>query len=159
MDFEKIDSNDWRSLSNGKIIDPAPYLDNWVSQNPGYKIYIGCDSSNLRKKTTFATVIVLHRDGKGGHVIFNRITEEKIKSRYERLWKEVELSVSASHLLEKWGLGKPDFIDIDINPDPKYKSNFLLASAVGMIESLGVNARSKTKSPWAISIADSLCRL
>lgn len=149
---------EWRSLGDRKVVDPISYLSEWISNNPEYKIYIGCDSSNLGDKTTFATVIVLHKDSKGGHVLYNRQSEARIKSRYERLWKEVELSVSAAHLLESWGYGKPDFIDIDLNPDPKYQSNALLSSAVGMVESLGIKARWKSKSPWSISIADSICR-
>jgi predicted RNase H-related nuclease YkuK (DUF458 family) len=149
---------EWRSLSDRSVIDPESYLSEWISKNPGYKIYIGCDSSNLRDKTTFATVIVLHKERMGGHVIYNRKSIPRIASRYERLWKEVELSVSAAHLLESWGFRKPDYIDIDLNPDPKYQSNILLSSAVGMVESMGIKARWKSKSPWAISIADSICR-
>lgn len=150
--------NEWRSLSDRSVVDPVSHLSNWISENPGSKIYIGCDSSNLGDSTTFATVIVLHKENRGGHVLYNRQTEKRINSRFERLWKEVELSVEAAHLLESWGYGKPDFIDIDLNPDPKYQSNSLLSSAVGMVESLGIKARWKSKSPWAISIADSICR-
>jgi predicted RNase H-related nuclease YkuK (DUF458 family) len=149
---------EWRSLSDRRVIDPAPYLADWISKNPDCKIYIGCDSSNLGDKTTFATVIVLHKERMGGHVIYSRRSEPRIRSGYERLWREVELSVSAAHLLDSWGFGKPDSIDIDLNPDPRYQSNTLLASAVGMVESMGIKARWKSKSPWAISIADSICR-
>ena len=150
--------SEWRSLSDRKIIDPVSHLSTWIENNPECKIYIGCDSNNLGDKTNFATVIVLHKENKGGHVIYNRQSEDRIRSRFERLWKEVELSVSAAHLLESWGFGKPDYIDIDLNPDHKYQSNTLLSSAVGMVESMGIPARWKSKSPWAISIADSICR-
>jgi predicted RNase H-related nuclease YkuK (DUF458 family) len=149
---------EWRSLSDRRIIDPVSHLSEWIERNPGCKIYIGCDSNNFGDTTSFATVIVLHKENMGGHVIYSRRSEDRIRSRFERLWKEVELSVSAAHLLASWGLGKPDYIDIDLNPDPKYQSNTLLASAVGMVESMGIPARWKTKSPWAISIADSICR-
>jgi predicted RNase H-related nuclease YkuK (DUF458 family) len=149
---------EWRSLSDRRVVEPASYLADWISKNPDCKIYIGCDSSNLRDKTTFATVIVLHKERMGGHVIYSRESEPRIRSRHERLWKEVELSVSAAHLLDSWGFGKPDSIDIDLNPDPRYQSNMLLSSAVGMVESMGIKARWKSKSPWAISIADSICR-
>lgn len=152
------ETKEWRSLSDRRVIDPESYLADWVSKNPECKIYIGCDSSNQGDKTTFATVIVLHKERMGGHVIYNRETVSRIRSRYERLWREVELSVSAAHHLASWGFGKPDYIDIDLNPDPKYQSNTLLSSAVGMVESMGIKARWKSKSPWAISIADAICR-
>jgi predicted RNase H-related nuclease YkuK (DUF458 family) len=70
------------------------------------------------------------------------------------VWKSIEI---AEYLREN-GLPKPKWIDIDLNPDPKYKSNSVLRSAVGMIESLGITPRYKTKSPWAISIADCICK-
>jgi predicted RNase H-related nuclease YkuK (DUF458 family) len=149
---------EWRSLSDRRVINPESYLSDWISKNPDCKIYIGCDSSNLGDTTTFATVIVLHKERMGGHVIYSKESKPRIRSRYERLWREVELSVSAAHLLMGWGFGKPDYIDIDLNPDPKYQSNTLLSSAVGMVESLGIKARWKSKSPWAVSIADVICR-
>lgn len=149
---------EWRSLTNGDKIDPVSHLSERIRRNPDSKIYVGCDSSSLGDKTTFATVIVLHTKITGGHVIYNRHSERRIQSRFERLWKEVEMSVSAAHLLDSWGFGKPDCIDIDLNPDPRYQSNTLLSSAVGMVESMGIKPRWKSKSPWAISVADSICR-
>lgn len=148
----------WRRLSDKKEIELKSYLENWIRENPDYKIYIGCDSHNEVNKTTFATVIVLHYSTGGGHVLYSRHTFPRMGDRYNRLWKEVEFSVSAATQLIELGFEKPDYIDIDLNPDPKYKSNSVLRAAVGLIESLGISARYKTKSPWAISIADSICK-
>jgi predicted RNase H-related nuclease YkuK (DUF458 family) len=148
----------WKRLSDRKEIDLNSYLENWIKNNPSHKIYIGCDSHNEGIKTNFATVIVLHYGTGGGHVLYSKSSNERIKDRYERLWKEVEFSVAAAQILLGMGFDKPDHIDIDLNPDPKYKSNSVLRAAVGMIESLGITPRYKTKSPWAISIADSICK-
>ena len=150
---------EWRTLGDRKTVDPVEHLTEWISNNPGCKIYIGCDSHNQGNKTIFATVIVLHYGvGGGGHVSFEKTSVERIQDRYNRLWKEVELSVATAQLLLELGLSKPDYIDIDLNPDPKFKSNSVLRAAVGLIESLGIKARYKTTSPWAISVADSLCK-
>lgn len=148
----------WKRLADKREVNLREYLEDWIGKNPGYRIYIGCDSHNESGKTTFATVIVLHYASGGGHVLFSRSVFPIIKDRYQRLWKEVEFSVTAATELMEMGFEKPDYIDIDLNPDPKYKSNSVLRAAVGMIESLGISARYKTKSPWAISIADSLCK-
>lgn len=150
----------WKRLSDGKEIDLKVYLENWISKNPKYKMYIGCDSHNDVNKTTYATVIVLHYQGThgGGHVLLSRETEKKRKSRLDRLWKEVELSVETAQILINYGFPKPDYIDVDLNPDSKYKSNAILRAAVGLIESMGIEARYKTKSPWSISIADKACK-
>jgi predicted RNase H-related nuclease YkuK (DUF458 family) len=148
----------WKRLSDRKEINLSIYLKNWIEENPSHRVYIGCDSHNEGGKTNFATVIVLHYGSGGGHVLYSKTICERIKDRYERLWKEVEFSVAAAQILISMGFEKPDYIDIDLNPDPKYKSNSVLRAAVGMIESLGITPRYKTKSPWAISIADSICK-
>jgi predicted RNase H-related nuclease YkuK (DUF458 family) len=148
----------WRSLTNHEDIDLSDYLHTWLEANPDHCIYIGCDSHNNAGKTTFATVIVLHHSNKGGHVLYRRLVVNRIQSRYERLWKEVELSVETAQLIMAAGIQSPDYIDIDLNPDPKYQSNTLLRAAVGLIESIGLKARYKSLSPWSISIADSICK-
>jgi predicted RNase H-related nuclease YkuK (DUF458 family) len=149
---------DWKRLSDKRSIDLIPYLKEWIYNNPIHRIYIGCDSHNESTKSTFATVIVLHYDSGGGHVLYSRDVFPLIKDRHERLWKEVEFSVAAAMYLIENGLEKPDYIDVDLNPDPKYKSNSVLRAALGLIESIGIIPRYKTKSPWAISIADKACK-
>lgn len=149
---------DWKRLSDKKSIDLIPYLREWITNNPIHKIYIGCDSHNEATKSTFATVIVLHYDSGGGHVLYSRDVFTLIKDRHERLWKEVEFSVAAAMYLIENGLEKPDYIDVDLNPDPRYKSNSVLRAALGLIESIGIVPRYKTKSPWSISIADKACK-
>lgn len=148
----------WKSLTNHKKIDLLEYLPEWMDKNPNHRFYIGCDSHNANGKTTFAIVIVLHNKSNGGHVLYERRILPRIKSRYERLWKEVEFSVEIAQYLMDSGIKKPDYIDIDLNPDPKYQSNSLLKSAVGLVESIGINVRYKTLSPWSISIADHICK-
>lgn len=148
----------WERLFDKRSIDLIPYLKEWISNNPVHKIYIGCDSNNSVTKSTFATVIVLHYDTGGGHVLYSREVFPLIKDRHERLWKEVEFSVAAAMYLIENGLEKPDYIDVDLNPDPRYKSNSILRAALGLIETMGIVPRYKTKSPWAISIADKACK-
>lgn len=148
----------WKKLADKQEVSLASYLRVWIEKNPNHKIYIGCDSHNQGNKTIFATVIVLHYGVGGGHVLFSKVIVGKIQDRYNRLWREVELSVHTAQLLLELGVAKPDYIDVDLNPDPKYKSNSVLRAAVGLIESLGIKARYKTASPWAISVADSLCK-
>ena len=148
----------WRKLVTGEQISLNEYLNNWLKQNPDHKLYIGCDSHNSGSRTTFAVAIVLHNPRHGGHVVYSKLSVPKMVSRHERLWKEVELSANTAQQIMDGGIQKPDYIDIDLNPDPRYQSNSLLRAAVGLIESMGIKARYKTLSPWAISIADSLCK-
>jgi predicted RNase H-related nuclease YkuK (DUF458 family) len=151
----------WQKLGTGEKIHLIEYLHAWLEKNEEHKLYIGCDSHNSGNRTKFAVAIVLHNPTKGGHVIYSKLEIPKIGSKnssYERLWKEVELSVETAQELIDNGIQKPDYIDIDLNPDPRYRSNDLLRSAVGLVESLGIEARYKTMSNWSIAIADTLCK-
>ncbi|NBV28187.1 hypothetical protein EBS02_04100 [bacterium] len=148
----------WKKLSTGEKVDLLSYLADWIGANPGYRIYIGCDSKNSSTKTVFVTVIVLHYPRGGGHVIFQKMLTDRFQDRHRRLWQEVELSVSTAQFIMQHGITTPDFIDIDLNPDPKYKSNSVLRSAVGLIESIGLRPRYKSIHPWAVSVADYICR-
>jgi len=151
----------WRKLGNGEKISLIDYLQTWLKENEEHKLYIGCDSHNSGAHTKFAVAIVLHHPRKGGHVIYSTLSLPKMGSKnssYERLWKEVELSVETAQELMNNGIQKPDYIDIDLNPDPRYRSNDLLRAAVGLVESLGIEARYKTLSNWSIAIADTLCK-
>jgi predicted RNase H-related nuclease YkuK (DUF458 family) len=149
---------EWKTLSNKKSIELSSYLKEWMEKNPSDKIYIGCDSQNSNGKTTFATVIVLHHPTRGGHVLYSKTVVPRVPARYERLWKEVELSVEAAHEIISYGIQSPDYIDIDLNPDPRHQSNTLLRSAVGLIEGMGFKTRYKGASNWSISIADYICK-
>jgi uncharacterized protein len=158
MEKEKNFSG-WTNMTDGSpITDLKSHIDAFCSKMVNPKIYVGCDSSNYRGLTVFATAIVIHDKGKGGHVIYSKESVRQIRSRVERLWKEVELSVAAAKEMTGLGIKAPDYIDIDVNPNPKYPSNQIFASAVGLIESTGIKARWKSNSPWSISVADTLCK-
>ena len=51
------------------------------------------------------------------------------------------------------------YIDIDLNPDPKYKSNEVFRQAVGLVEGMGYSVRYKTLGPIATYAADNLVRV
>ena len=55
------------------------------------------------------------------------------------------------------GLPKADYIDLDLNPDPMYRSNSVLRSALGYVESLGYKARIKPNAADASTCADMIC--
>ena len=148
----------FQSLTNGAHIDLIPYLEKKLAEADNIRMYIGSDSQTIADKTVYALVIVLHYGNNGGHVIYSKKTLPKIHDRFNRLWNEVEDSVELAKYLEEQGLPKPAYIDVDLNPDPRYKSNALLRAALGYVESYGYTPRCK---PYAISatyIADKICK-
>jgi uncharacterized protein len=121
-------------------------------------MYIGSDSQTIGNWTVYALVVVLHYGNSGGHVIYSKKTIPKVINRFSRLWQEVEDSVELAQYLESNGICKPTFIDVDLNPDPRYQSNSLLRAALGYVEGSGYTPRCK---PYAISatyIADKICK-
>lgn len=148
----------FKSLSNRKDIDLVPYVKDFLSKNENTSILIGSDSQNRKDKTTYAIVIVLHNPGKGGHVLYAKDILPCIHDRFVRLWNEVEYSVVLAEYLTQNGVPKPNSIDIDLNPDPKYKSNQVLRSALGYVESMGYTPRCKPNAMVASYVADALCK-
>jgi predicted RNase H-related nuclease YkuK (DUF458 family) len=148
----------FKSLSTRKDIDLVPYIKDFLSKNENTTIFIGSDSQNRKDKTTYAAVIVLHNPGKGGHVIYAKDILPRIQDRFTRLWNEVEYSIIIAEHLTQNGIQKPNFIDIDLNPDPKYKSNQVLRSALGYVESMGYTPRCKPNAMVASYVADALCK-
>lgn len=147
----------FKSLSTRKEVDLIPYVKQFLVDNKDTSIYVGCDSQNERN-TTYALVIVLHNAGKGGHVLYSTEVVPKIADRYTRLWNEVVYSVNLADHLTANGIQKPNNVDVDLNPDPKYKSNQLLRAALGYVEAMGYVPRCKPNAMVATYVADALCK-
>jgi len=81
-------------------------------------------------------------------------------SQQERTWK---FSSAQTHKIAEWlkenGLPKATWIDIDLNPDPKYKSNSVLRQAVGLVEGMGYKVRYKHLGALTTYAANHLVRI
>ena len=55
-------------------------------------------------------------------------------------------------------LPTPSWIDVDLNPDHRYKSNAIFRQAVGMVEGIGYHVRYKSMDPMMTYAADHLIR-
>ena len=148
----------FRTLEGGKPVDAIPYIKEYIESRPEVEILIGCDSQNRKKDTNYAIVIGLYTPGKGAHVLYSRFTTSREKDSVSRLlnevWNSVEIAESIKNeigVVAKW-------IDIDLNPDPKYKSNQALTSAVGIVTGMGYNVRHKGHSPVMTYAADHLVK-
>lgn len=148
----------FKRLSDNQNIDIISYIKDFMIKFPETKIFIGCDSQNQGRYTIYALVIVLHQPTLGGHVLYQKLKINRIRDRYERLWNEVEFSIQVAEFMRLHELPKPDFIDLDFNPDPKYKSNQVLRSALGYIEAMGYTPRCKPNALSASYVADAICK-
>ena len=109
----------FKKLSDHKKIDVGEYVTNYLFENPGTDLYVGCDSQNTKNFTIYATVVVLHKNNKGGHVLYCKESVPKILNNFSKLWGEVDRSIIlASKLNHEFGI-PIKYVDLDLNPDPK----------------------------------------
>lgn len=140
-----------------KIMDVASYCHKFMAENPATKIYVGTDSQNKRRKTTYVTVVALRPGTRGVHVLYFKENIQKNRDIYTRLWKECEMSVELAEYLREAGLSVYQ-IDLDFNDDESYESNRVASGAAGWIEGLGYRAGTKPAELVATKAADHLCR-
>ncbi len=148
----------FKTLSGRNQVDLISYIKEYRVNHPNFEILVGCDSQNRRKETIYAIVIGLYNPGKGAHVLYSRFSVPREKDNVTRLINEVWFSVEvAEHIRVELDV-RAKFIDIDLNPDPKYKSNAALTSAVGIVTGMGYTVRHKGHSPMMTYAADNLVK-
>lgn len=143
----------FKKFDDTKISNVIEYVKDYILKFPETEILIGSDSQTEKGFTTYCTVIVMYRPGKGGHCIYRKWRVKKVTVDSTRLLSEVWASIEIADLLSKSGI-LIKYIDIDINPDPKYKSHTVYSGAKGLVEGMGYNCRAKTLAPRATSVAD-----
>lgn len=130
--------------------------------SPESKIYIGGDSERFKLNkqwyADYATVVVIHVDGKHGCKIFGEVTREKdydfkVGRPSIRLMNEVTKVAELYFKLADSIGDRPCEIHLDINPDERYGSSCVVSQAVGYI--MGTcNMKPKIKpNAFAASIA------
>ena len=127
---------------------------------PETKVYLGCDSVRYIKKgrqwARFATVCIVHKNGKNGCRIFSNVSHEadydmKPSRPKMRMMKEVqkvcELYTQICPFIDEFNVE----IHLDINTDPKHGSNCAASEAAGYVLGMtGIEPKLKPES-WAAS--------
>ena len=144
----------------GKPIDNIiEYIREYLLSHDGIEILIGCDSQDYgNKKTVYGVVIALYTPGKGAHVLCYKETVPMEKNLAVKLLNETWKSIEIADFLVNSGLPKAKYIDIDLNPDPKFDSNKTLRQAIGLVEGMGYKARWKHNGAMVTRAADHLVR-
>jgi predicted RNase H-related nuclease YkuK (DUF458 family) len=148
----------FKTLSQHQQVDLIPYIKEYVSQHQNIEILVGCDSQNRKRETIYAIVIGLYTPGKGAHVLYSKFTSQRERENTVRLLNEVWFSVEVAEAIKNETGIVATWIDIDLNPDPKYRSNQALASAVGIVTGMGYKVRHKGLSPVMTYAADHLVK-
>lgn len=122
------------------------------------RIYIGGDSERFKVNDVwfadYATVVVVHIDGKHGAKIFGEITRErdydhKLARPSLRLMNEVAKVAELYYKLAETFDNRSVEIHLDINPDERHGSSCVVTQAIGYI--IGTcNMKPKIK-PYAFA--------
>ena len=139
----------FKTLGQHKTIDLISYIKDYVKEYPDTQILIGTDSQNHKRQTVYAIVVALYKPGKGAHAIYSRFSENRLYMsktgdvETQRLLSEVWYSIeTAEKIKNELGI-QTKYIDIDINPDIRYKSNTVLAQAIGLCSGMNYEVRWK----------------
>jgi len=130
------------------------------SLSPQTKIYIGGDSERFKINgvwyADYATVIVVHIDGKHGCKVFGEITRErdfdqkKAKPRMRlmtEVYKIAELYLKLKDVLEDRDVE----VHIDVNPNIQYGSSCVIQEATGYIRGMCNVIPLVKPNAWAAS--------
>lgn len=145
----------------GETVNEINYSFDILKKNPGAKIYIGSDSQKRRKTIEYATVIVYRYGTRGCHFIYSKWNvpkkgygrgEELIQ---KRLYEEIVSSIEIAERLNKHSIAIHQ-IDLDLNGDPKWKSNKMVQMGVGWATGLGYKVSIKPDEQVACKAANQI---
>lgn len=144
---------------NGTVIDDITvYVSDYIALHPTVEIHLGCDSQREGGNIIYGLALCLYVPGHGGHVVKKKIKVNSNPNRYEKLWREVEISVEAADELGCVIENQQLTIHVDYNSKPNTGSNGLYDAGLGYITGHGYKALGKPNA-WASSVvADRVCR-
>lgn len=135
-----------------------------IQSSDSSSVYIGCDSIRFKKNgrwfAKYSTVVVLHRDSRHGCQIYHTSEDmEDYGNIKQRMLNEVSYAVTAAtEIIEILGNRHLE-IHLDINPDPKHKSNVAVKEAIGWVRgTTGIDPKIKPHSWCATHAADHVVR-
>lgn len=148
----------FKTLTTHQQISLTSYISEYLLSYPDVEILIGCDSQNQYSATYYAIVVGLYNPGKGAHVLYSKWSADFEKENTVRLLNEVWYSVEVAEYIKNKLNIRATWIDIDLNPDPKYRSNQVLTSAVGIVTGMGYKVRHKGNDPVMVYAADHIVK-
>lgn len=159
----------WKTLDGDPIESIYDQLDETFHEafdaNEECMVYVGTDSQNIGRKTSFVQVVAVHifresGTGSGGRVFYIRHQERRYSSRRERLLREAELSINLAQKInpvcETYGI---DFeVHADVHSSPglhnENKSHEVYDQVRGWVEGMGYTCRCKPGAFVASIVAD-----
>lgn len=137
----------FRDYNGSYVSDISSFVSNWMQSHQNGEIYVGCDSKVRGSQVKYSTVICMWDKGHGVSEIYKNELAKKPKDTYTRLWNEVTKALEVAQNLKQIA---EITVHVDLNSDPKYRSNRLYDASIGLLNSYGFEAAGKPHS-WAAS--------
>lgn len=124
--------------------------------------YIGCDSSVSRKReghkeAHYVIVFIVHMNSaNGAKIIHYDCKLPEYGNLKQRLLNEANFAISTAAEIVDLLDGRKLEIHLDINPNPKHKSNVAVKEALAYAKGMGLDAKVKPHSFAASHAADHL---
>jgi predicted RNase H-related nuclease YkuK (DUF458 family) len=147
--------------TKGTYVDEISHTLKVLSENKGAKVYVGTDSQKRRKTIEYATVIAIRYGRRGCHFIYHQWSvrrkgygrgDELIE---RRLTEEINSSIETAIYLTENSVQVYQ-IDLDLNCDPKWKSNKFVQMGVGWATGLGYKVAIKPDEQVACKAANNI---
>lgn len=134
-----------------------------IASSPTSRVYVGCDSkiTNRGKMAKFATVVILHIDGKHGGKLFSIIEHEPIfgspRTPKMRLLTEAYKAIDIAAKIADVVGNRPFEVHLDFNMNAEHKSNAAVKEATAyVLGTLGFKPKFKPHGFAASTAADKL---
>jgi len=129
----------------GEQIDPIIHtldiVNKFQKKWDDLKIYVGTDSQNRRYSTDYVACICYRYSDRGAHFIYTREkVTPRIRDRWTRLWKEVEISVEVAIQLRDSGVNVFR-VDLDFNELEIARSSDMVKAARGYVIGMGLTVK------------------
>lgn len=116
-------------------------------------LHVGTDSKQREPHADFVTVVAVLEPGWGGRIFYRHLRTPRSRSLAEKLFYEVELSLSVAAMLVEADLG-PITVHVDANEDVRHESSRYVQSLSGMVRGYGFPVRVKPEAWCATHVAD-----
>lgn len=133
-----------------------------IDSSKDSSVYVGCDSVCFKKQgkwyARYATVVIVHHATRHGASIYHHVEVlPDFRNIKMRMMNEVMYASNAAAAVVDFLEGRHMEIHLDINPNPRHKSNVALKEALAYVMGMNqIKAKVKPES-WAASHASDHC--
>jgi predicted RNase H-related nuclease YkuK (DUF458 family) len=133
------------------IPDVIEYIKTYIEKWPNLTISVGCDSIQLRKKTTYAFTITMYNGDarNGAHVIFYRESLPRIRDNFERLHNEAMFTEKIADFLQTEL--EPSYVRRDLNDRELKRYKYHILKSNGEYKDVSIHDEDKVISNLHLS--------